>query len=147
MPKNNKREIVINADWGWFNLSEKCILKYAELKGIKIYKGKSFFAEYWKVPPSKRVKYVNDKWWFGLSEKRRASLEKQYEAQTVNSHNIPRDDPALIQAIKQIGLKESADRCCKLKIIKIPQNIKWKIENDSGREWIAEQHRTWGKSK
>ena len=33
-----------------------------------------------------------------------------------------------------------------LKIVEIPDDIEWQIEqdNETGREWVAEKHRTWG---
>ena len=49
----------------------------------------------------------------------------------------------LINAIEKIGLKESADGCAKLKIIEIPDNIKWEIYEYDGLESIHEVHKSW----
>jgi len=56
--------------------------------------------------------------------------------------NISRDDPALISVVQE--LKEKANgKYSKLKIVSIPANVKWQIENYDGKEWVAEEHRTW----
>jgi len=30
-----------------------------------------------------------------------------------------------------------------LKIVEIPDDVDWEINEDDGSEWIAEKHRTW----
>ena len=45
---------------------------------------------------------------------------------------------------KAVMMGDSAnDDFAKLKIIKIPNNVKWQIEEYDGSEWVAEKHRTW----
>ena len=34
--------------------------------------------------------------------------------------------------------------CSTLKIIEIPDDVDWIIEEYDGNEWVAEKHRTWG---
>lgn len=57
--------------------------------------------------------------------------------------DIPRDDPALIQVVQELG--DAADGyCANLKIVEIPDGVEWQIEEYDGNEWVAEKHRTWG---
>lgn len=57
--------------------------------------------------------------------------------------NIPRNDTALVQVVEE--LKEAANGAfAKLKILDIPDDVKWQVEEYDGLEWIAEAHRTWG---
>ena len=56
--------------------------------------------------------------------------------------NIPRDDPALVSVVRQLGSK-SWGEYAKLKIVKIPRDIDWYIDDYDGKEWVAEKHRTW----
>ena len=41
-------------------------------------------------------------------------------------------------------LGSAADsRYSELKIVDIPEDVDWYIEEYDGREWVAERHRTW----
>ena len=83
---------------------------------------------------------------FGLSELAQARYK---ELAGVDTHDtqwydreIPRDDPYLIQTIRELG--EAADsRFCTLKIVEIPADVEWEIGEYDGLEWVAEKHRTW----
>jgi hypothetical protein len=55
---------------------------------------------------------------------------------------IKRDDPQLIKVVKELGEAAAGD-CAHLKIVKIPRNVKWEIEEYDGLEWVAEKHRRW----
>ena len=57
--------------------------------------------------------------------------------------SIKRDDPLLVQLVEELG--EDADGAhAHLKIIDIPDDVEWHIEEYDGYEHIAETHRTWG---
>lgn len=53
-----------------------------------------------------------------------------------------RTNPDLIKCIEALGEKASGS-CAKLKIVEIPDDVIWKIEEYDGIEWISEVHRTW----
>lgn len=57
--------------------------------------------------------------------------------------NIPRNDVALVQVVEEMGAMANG-AFAKLKIVDIPDDVKWQIEEYDGNEWIAESHRTWG---
>lgn len=58
-------------------------------------------------------------------------------------HAIERNDPILIRVVRDLG-PEANGPYAGLKIVSIPDNVAWQIEeNDAGEEWVAEQHRTW----
>ena len=57
-------------------------------------------------------------------------------------HEIERNDPVLVQVVEELGEKSSG-RHAELKVVEIPDDVKWKIEEYDGVEWVAEQHRTW----
>jgi hypothetical protein len=56
--------------------------------------------------------------------------------------DIPRDDPALVQIVQEIP-REQGYRFADLKIVEIPDDVQWQIEEYDGKEWVAEKHRTW----
>lgn len=56
--------------------------------------------------------------------------------------DIPRDDAALIQVVEELG--DAANGfAADLKIVDIPDDVDWYIEEYDGNEWVAERHRTW----
>lgn len=78
---------------------------------------------------------------FGLSKQAQVA----YEARTgheFDNYTHQRDDPNLVAVVEQLGLA-AGDRCSELKIVEIPDDVRWQIEEYDGSEWIAEQHRTW----
>lgn len=58
------------------------------------------------------------------------------------SRTVARDDPYLIQTIRELGDKANS-RFCTLKIVEVPADVDWTIEEYDGLEWVAEVHRTW----
>jgi len=135
------KEIVINNQFGCFGLSYKGVMHYTSLKGFKVYAYKqnynphvlievsekdaksSLFIEYYKTPQVSGSKHNNDDYF--------------------SDHDILRNDPDLIQTIKDIGSKKASGQCSTLKIIEIPDDTNWVIEEYDGNEWIAEKHQTW----
>ena len=59
-----------------------------------------------------------------------------------HSRLIPRDDEHLIAVVELMG-KEANNRFSELKIVDVPDDVNWCIEEYDGREWVAERHRTW----
>ena len=60
----------------------------------------------------------------------------------LHSHDIPRDDEHLIAVVELMGTEVNT-RFSKLKIVEIPDDVNWCIEEYDGLEWVAERHRTW----
>jgi hypothetical protein len=58
------------------------------------------------------------------------------------TRNIARDDVYLIQIVEELGEK-SWGHYAELKIVEVPDEVDWVIEQYDGREWVAEVHRTW----
>lgn len=54
-----------------------------------------------------------------------------------------RSDPRLIQAIEELGAEKASGRFAALKIVEIPDDVEWTIEEYDGVEWVAKKHRTW----
>jgi hypothetical protein len=56
--------------------------------------------------------------------------------------DIPRDDPYLVKIVKQLGMGANGSHA-NLKIVEIPGDIEWLVQEYDGAEWVAEKHRTW----
>ena len=59
-----------------------------------------------------------------------------------HSRLIPRDDEHLIAVVELMG-RAADGGYAELKIIEIPDDVNWCIEEYDGLEWVAERHRTW----
>ena len=83
---------------------------------------------------------------FGLSDealdlyKAKTGMKKDDE---VYVWDIKRDDPDLIEIIEELG-PMAYGASAELKIVEIPDDVKWGIEEYDGIEWVSELHRTWG---
>jgi hypothetical protein len=114
------RKIVINVDFGGFSLSHEAVLRYAEIKGINLV----------------------------VVEKDSSFIPYEYYRDTISDENyfyeydIDRDDPALVQAVEELGGKANGNYAS-LKICEIPEDVNWHIVEYDGLEHIAEEHRTW----
>lgn len=60
-----------------------------------------------------------------------------------SARDIPRNDWNLVNIVETLG-KEANGCFSKLKVVSIPNGVKWKVEEYDGKEWVAEVHRTWG---
>ena len=148
-------EIIINTCYGGYSLSHKAVMRYAELKGIKLYPwtddicrkvygdmvtldNPSIIVHYTYVPEEEYNKIAKEEGKKPVG----AGRFKKTNALYFSERDVPRTDPLLIQIVKELG-KEANGRCADLKIIEIPDDISYEIEEYDGMEWIAEMHRTW----
>ncbi|NDB28149.1 hypothetical protein EB151_01195 [archaeon] len=112
-------KIVINKCYGGFGLSEEAVLLYAKKKGLNLI-----------VQRDKGLK-INH---YYLNEKK--------DGNYFSERDIQRNDLILIEVVNELG--EKADGfCSELKIVEIPDDVEWIIEEYDGKEWIAEDHRRW----
>ena len=148
-------KIVINRCYGGFGLSHKAVMRYAELKGIKLY---PFFDDITKQVYGERATLDNpevmvsytlvpiEEYNMILAEDEKKPLGADRYANSnalyFSEINIPRTDPDLITVIKELG-EEANDRFSKLAIIEIPDDIEWEISEYDGCETVEERHRSW----
>lgn len=143
----SEMKIVVNKCHGGFSLSEAAIYRYAELKGLTLYPDEnsivSSLTTYWTVPPEERPKEIlPDGAWHEASREERQASNEAYGRVVLYDRDIPRNDPALIQVVEEMGAKADG-RCASLEITEIPDDVQWTIEEYDGLEWVAEVHRTW----
>ena len=56
--------------------------------------------------------------------------------------DIARDDPVLVTLVHELGKVANGEHA-RLKVVRVPADVVWQIDDYDGKEWIAEQHRTW----
>ena len=114
MPK-----IVINADYGGFGLSNEAIRLYLTKSG---------------QPWEEETREPSGLTYFWLNK---ANEELFWE------NDLNRNDPILVEIVENLTSEKASARFAKLKVIEIPDDVDWYIEEYDGREWISERHRTW----
>ena len=81
---------------------------------------------------------------FGLSD---AALNEYKSLKNITDENfyhndIPRDCSVLVAMIEEQGTAVNGG-FADLKIVEVPDDANWYIEEYDGREWVAERHQTW----
>lgn len=145
-------KIVINAKFGGFGLSHKAVMRYAEIKEIKLHAWlddiilkhnpeatleTAMVVHYATVPKEQYDKF--SKQWHKADMKDRGDLGN---GGYFSDRDIERTDLVLIQIVKELG-KDVNGRCANLEVIEIPDDVDWEIQEYDGLEHVAEKHRTW----
>ena len=132
-------KIIINKCYGGFEISHKAMMRYAELKGITLY-------AYVDAPfPKKEILPYDGKsdtfliYYTTQPIDNEDDLSKYFFTITGREN---RNDPILIQVVEELG-EHASGNMAKLKVVEIPDDVSWIIQNHAGIEWIAEAHRTW----
>lgn len=133
-------KIVINSCYGGFSLSPAAMKAYYAKKGRPCYFFKGI-NEYEMIQDKDLTNERNMSVWtaFDVENPTSASWGHNY----LDSRPDNRTDPDLISAIEAVGLKESSGSCADLRIIEIPDDIKYEIDDYDGIETIHERHQTW----
>lgn len=108
-------KIIVNDCKGEFDFSYDALEEYA-------YRTDNIF---WTVLPR------FDRYWV-----------KRKEGGTVKNSEL-RADEVMVKVVEDLGERANSERSS-LKIIEIPDDVDWVIEERNGYEWVAERHRTWG---
>lgn len=78
---------------------------------------------------------------FSLSEQAYKEIGLEWDTYGF-AHEKERDDPGLVAVVEKLGDKASGD-CANLRVVEVPDDVDWEIEQYDGFEWVSEKHRTW----
>ena len=112
-------KVVINDDFGGFGLSDEAMREYGKRAGLNLVEDepdKFGFVHFY-------LNSVDDKNYF-------------------SDRDIDRNDPSLVAVVETMG-EASFGKYANLKIVEIPDDVNWYIEEYDGAEHVAERHRTW----
>jgi len=138
------QKIATNKCYGGFGLSEKAMLEYAKLKGMKLFpeKQSSMTTIYWTIPKENRVGILSQDEWGKASIEQQRKSNKFYQDYTICDSDLERDDPDLISVIELLG-ESASGQFAKITITEIPEGIAWEIQEYDGMESVSERHRSW----
>ena len=134
-------KIVINTCFGGFGLSPLAVKEYLKLKGKEcyFYIRKDFNSPLLKcdiihILPSSNIYFFT---------KDHGDLVTEFTDEDVISiYDISRDDPDLVTVIESLN-KTANGVFANLKVVEIPDDVAWEIDNHQGIESIEEVHRSW----
>lgn len=140
--------IVLNKCYGGFGLSYEGMMLYAKLKGIKLYPytrktnpdgsypKKDEWVEY--KPPMKINLYIM----YFTKQVEDINTHKWEHGDTLSDRDIERNDGCLVEVVKRLGKKANGE-CADLRIVEIPDDVEYEIEEYDGIETAEEPHRSW----
>ena len=81
---------------------------------------------------------------FGLSELAQVIIaeRKRIKVEDFSVYELERDDYDLVTVVEALGDKADGSYA-RLKVVEIPADVQWKIEEYDGMEHVCEVHRTW----
>lgn len=113
------KKIVINKSYDRFYVSHKAFIRLRELGQPEALQETDSGA-YWPEAASPREPSLN----------RCGAL-------------IPRDDERLVRVVEELR-EEANGHAAELKVVAIPDDVRWVIGSANGMEHVSEVHRTWG---
>jgi len=138
-------KIAVNRCYGGFSLSLKATKRYAELKGFPVYfytQTKSHFTDGYDV--YNRVDNIDHDDFFAIAYKKDCgeTTDTLDGSEYFSRRPEDRSDPDLIKVIEELG-DEANGGCARIRIVDIPDDVEWEIQDYDGYEWVAEKHRKW----
>ena len=109
-------KVVINTCYGGFGISHEAILALADAKGIELEKTDGDGFQFYRL------------------------ADNPNDCFTV--YDYSRSDQDLVRIVQEMGEAAWGDYA-ELKIVEIPDDVEWEIDDYDGIETIHEKHRTW----
>lgn len=130
-------KIVYSPCYGGFSVSEAGILRYAELKGIKLYveKGKFGLNTYWTKPKEEIEGLLSEDEFYSATQEQRVRSNQLHTEHTICNRKFVRHDPILVQVIEELGDKASG-QCAELRIFETESRM-YRIDEYDGYESVA----------
>lgn len=133
-----KTKVAYNACHGGFGLSAAGGLRYAELKGFKVWPEPTFggwLCRFWRCPPEDRPIDILSPQYDQLSEAERAENERLWDGATLDVSDIPRTDPDLVRVVEELG-DAANTKVSKLKIAEVEKGSRYRIDEYDGFESV-----------
>jgi hypothetical protein len=115
-------KVVINRCHGGFGLSDAAFSKLLEAKGIvfETRMGRYSMTEYYHAG------HVGEDDFY------------------ISPYDIVQDrsDADLVRIVEDMG-EVASGRFAELKVVDVPDDVEWQVEEYDGIEWVAEKHRIW----
>jgi hypothetical protein len=137
-------KVVVNKCYGGFSLSYDGVVEYAKRSGFPLFAYVSARTADGGFDLDRYVPYIPDgKDPFCIHYSKAELKDGKFNNETYFSDRaIPRDDVILIAVVEVLG-ENANGTCAELRIVEIPDGIKWVIGEYDGMEHVEEEHRSW----
>lgn len=156
VPSSEARKVVINACHGGYGLSHAAATEYARRKGFQLYWDADDISEKYFGPLTDETVdgYRGVIHYYTVPPEQYYALEADVKANDDNykrlnesgwywsDDDIERDDPDLVAVVEELGDRANGNHA-KLRVVEIPADVAWEIDEYDGLERVAEVHRTW----
>jgi len=140
------RKIVINDGFGGFGVSVGALKQLID-RGSQLVE-KNTIAEFFGERGLRKEEW--SEWKYGYQKHRMyTGLMKDGFVYTCGSRcpDNGRECPILIDLVEEATRKDTLGeingQCASLKVVEIPDDVDYEIEEYDGNEWVAEKHRVW----
>ena len=135
-------KLVINRCFGGFGISVAGIKRYTEVKGIELYPFTCDHTDNDKVTQITWEDALTSNVW-NIHFSTKPIVDNKYDNGSYwYCRAIERNDPALVEVVEEMG-DAAGGNFSSLKIVEIPDDVKWEIEDYDGQESVHEVHRSW----
>jgi hypothetical protein len=121
-------KVVINKRYGGFGLSDEAFIEWCRRKNYQVAILDPEWPSYWAVPTAP------------FSDT--PAIVETLPDESFYTGDISRGDADLVAIVEEWAGRADG-QYSSLKVVEIPDDVEWEIEEYDGREWIAEAHRTW----
>lgn len=142
-------KIVINRCYGGFGLSTKATRRLLELQGKECFLYKQTKHEFDGGVDEYVLtdNYEDKSWGITVSTKNMGEVVSKLNYNYVVYYSSCGDtefraDADLVQVVEELG-SEANGQCANLRIVEIPDDIDWDINDYDGMESVEEKHRRW----
>lgn len=148
-------EVVINKCFGGFSISNEALFELIKMKS-KIVDKKTIKEYFGGKNPNPKFQRDWEQGWQKIKARLKLFREEFYAddflgrllydneyAYSIKRDKKIRNNADLIKVVKKLGDKANG-HCAQLVIVKIPDNVKYEIDEYDGMESIHEKHRSWG---
>ena len=144
-------KIVINKCFGGFSISKKCAEYMSELGSEQ---AKAELEEYNRLQNDVLKYRTEGTYPDGASKSEKMTIKLYAESDSLPGwygygygsgfdNGYERSDPLLVKAVEVLG-EEADGLCAKLKIVEVPDDVSWYIDDYDGMETVHESHNSWG---
>lgn len=137
-------KVIINACYGCYSLSDECKKALAAKKGHTAYEYTCYRDRFCRYKPE--VNKFFKVFLLDIDQEEVSHEEaSKHKFKSLFKDGEERTDLDLISLIEENGSEWASGEDASLKIVEIPDDIEWFIEDDDGDgdEWITEVPRTW----
>ena len=136
------RKVILNKCYGGFDVSDKGYQLYAKKKGLQLFRYEITFDG--GQPMYKKTEKIG----LGTSYFTKdlgnniGMLDKDYDKYCLYLRDNHREDTVLIEVIEELG-EEASGMCGKLKVVEIPDDLDYVIDEYDGIETLHERVQEW----